>query len=344
MENMNIEKRRKILHSFYVLLILIGVVVVLDICSGGKFLATASIVNVLRVSASPLIIAVPATLLMMTGNIDLSVGSICSMVAVMYSKLALTGMALPLAMLIVLAAGAGAGWFNGLLVAKLRITPVIATLATMSFFWGIAKVLVPQRLNLIKGDMPANMMEYAKGDAFLEIPPSIVVCIIVTAIFVILEKRSTLGKYAIAIGGNITAAQLAGINARFVTWLLYVLTGLMAGFAGITYASYMNAGDFNVGSGTEVLVIIAILLGGTSFSGGKGSILKTVTAVFIMMSLDKGLTLMKVDSYWSMLVMGIVFITALVIDNAISLNAISRRKKEGIERSLNRIGLATTKQ
>ena len=337
MERLNNEKSRKILHSLYVLFILIGVIIVLDICSGGKFTAVASVVNVLRVSASPLIIAVPATLLMMTGNIDLSVGGICSMVAVMYSKLAQTGMALPLAMLIVLAAGAGAGWFNGLLVARMRITPVIATLATMSLFWGIAKIMVPQRLNMIKGDMPPEMMDYAKGDAFLHIPPSIVVCIIVIAIFVTLEKRSTLGKYAVAIGGNITAAQLAGINARFVTWLLFVLTGLMAGFGGITYASYMNAGDFNVGSGTEVLVIIAILLGGTSFSGGKGSILKTVTAVYIMMCLDKGLTLMKVDSYWAMLVNGIVFISALVIDNAITLNEANRRKKEGIEKSRSRI-------
>ena len=337
MERHNGELRRKILHAYYVLFILIGVIIVLDICSGGKFTATASVINVLRVSASPLIIAVPATLLMMTGNIDLSVGGMCSMVAVMYSKLAQTGLSLPLCMLIVLAAGAGAGWFNGLLVARLRITPVIATLATMSLFWGIAKILVPQRLNMIKGDMPENMMVYAKGDVFLNIPPSIVVCIIAIVIFVILEKKSTLGKYAIAIGGNITAAQLAGINTRFIIWLLFVLTGLMTGFAGITYASYMNAGDFNVGSGTEVLVIIAILLGGTSFSGGKGSILKTVTAVYIMMCLDKGLTLMKVDSYWSMLVNGIVFITALVLDNAITLNEIGRRRKEGIERSLGRI-------
>ena len=337
MDNIKSDSRRKLLHTYYVLIILIGVIVVLDICSGGKFTASASITNVLRVSAAPLIIAVPATLLMMTGNIDLSVGGMCSMVAVMYAKLAQTGMALPLAMVIVICAGAGAGWFNGLLVAKLRITPVIATLATMSLYWGIAKILVPQRLNLIKGDMPANMMDYAKGNAFLNIPPSIVVCIIVIAVFILLEKRSTLGKYAIAIGGNITASQLAGINAKFIIWLIFILTGVMTGFAGITYASYMNAGDFNVGSGTEVLVIIAILLGGTSFSGGKGSIHKTVTAVFIMMCLDKGLTLMKVDSYWSMLVNGIVFITALVIANAMTLNEENRRRKEGIEISKSRI-------
>jgi len=337
MEKLKGETGRKILQTYYVLFILIGVIIVLDIFSGGKFTASASIVNVLRVSAAPLIIAVPATLLMITGNIDLSVGGMCSMIAVMYSKLAQTGMELPLAMVIVLAAGAGAGWFNGLLVAKMKITPVIATLATMSLYWGIAKILVPQRLNMIKGDMPENMMDYAKGNAFLNIPPSIIVCIIVIAIFVILERRSTLGKYAIAIGGNITAAQLAGINAKFVIWLVFILTGLMTGFAGITYASYMNAGDFNVGAGTEVLVIIAILLGGTKFSGGKGSILKTVTAVFIMMCLDKGLTLMRVDSYWSMLVNGIVFITALVIANAMTLNEENRRRREGIERSKSRI-------
>ena len=337
MEIQNTNIGKKILRSYYVLFILIGVMVFLDISSGGKFLANASIINILRVSASPLIIAVPATMLMITGNIDLSVGGMCGMIAVIYTLLAQTGTPLPLCMLIVILIAAGAGWFNGFLVAKLRITSVIATLATMSLYWGIAKVLVPQRLNLIKGDLPADMMDFAKGNVFASIPPSIIVCIIVIVVFVILERKSILGKYAIAVGGNQTAAQLAGINARFVTWLIYVFTGVMTGFAGITRASYMNAGDPNVGSGIEVIVIIVILLGGTSFSGGKGSILKTVTAVFIMVSLDKGLTLMKVDSYWAMLVNGIVFITALVIDNAMTLNEIGNRKKAGVERSLRRI-------
>ena len=328
---------RKILRGYYVLFILIGVMIFLDLMSGGKFLASASIVNILRVSASPLIIAVPATLLMITGNIDLSVGGMVGMVAVSYTHLALAGLPLPLCMIIVILIAAAAGWFNGFLVAKLKITSVIATLATMSLYWGIAKVLVPQRLNLIKGDLPADFMDFAKGNVFLNIPPSIVICIIVIVVFVILQKKSTLGKYAVAVGGNQLAAQLAGINAKNITWIIYVFTGVMTGFAGITRASYMNAGDPNVGSGIEVIVIIVILLGGTSFAGGKGSILKTVTAVFIMISLDKGLTLMKVDSYWAMLVNGIVFITALVIDNAMTLNEIGSKKKAGIARSLSRI-------
>jgi ribose/xylose/arabinose/galactoside ABC-type transport system permease subunit len=325
------------------LFILIGVVIFLDLSSGGKFLASASITNILRVSAGPLIIAVPATMLMISGNIDLSVGSICSMTAVIYAQFLKAETPLYLAMAFVVLIAVGAGWFNGFLVAKLRITSVIATLATMSLFWGVAKVLVPQGNIMIKCDVPSEiMMDFAKGNVFLNIPPSMMLCIIVIVVFVVLERKSILGKYAIAVGGNQTAAQLAGINARFITWLLYILTGAMAGFAGITRASYMNAGDMNVGSGLQVIVIIVILLGGTSFSGGKGSILKTVTAVFIMMSLDKGLTLMKVDSYWAMLVNGIVFITALVIDNAITLNEAGRRQKMGIERSLSRIKQTTS--
>jgi len=339
MATMKNETGKRILRSYYILFILIGVFVVLNLSSGGLFLAQASITNILRVGASPLIIAVPATLLLITGNIDLSVGGMCSMVAVIYAHIVGNTFTLPIlaSMFIVIGVGAAAGWFNGLLVAKLKITSVIATLATMSLFWGIAKVLVPQDKYSITNNMPENMMIFAKSNAILNIPPSMVVCIIAVVIFVILEKKSILGKYAIAVGGNQVAAQLAGINAQKITWIIYVLTGAMTGVAGVIRASYMNAGDMNVGTGLEVLVIIAILLGGTSFSGGKGSILKTVAAVFILVGLDKGLTLMGVPSYWSMLVNGIVFITALVIDNAMTLNEISQRRKAGINRSLSRI-------
>jgi ribose transport system permease protein len=327
----------KLIRNSYVLLILIGTVIVLTAFSDGKFITEANIVNILRVSASPLLIAVPATLLMITGNIDLSVGGMCGLIATVFAILAKNGVPLLVAMPIVIILGCGCGWFNGLLVTKLNITPVIATLATMSLYLGAAKLFLPERTDMIKGNMPPEMMEFAKSKALLVLSPSMIVAIIVVVVFVIIQRRSTLGKYSIAIGGNQTAAQLAGINTKMIPWLLYILTGAATGFAGITRASYMNAGDPDVGAGIEVQVIIAILLGGASFAGGSGSVLKTMAAIYIMICLDKGLTLMKVDSYWAMLVNGIVFIAALVINNAIILNEANRKKKRGISDSLKRV-------
>ena len=315
------------LKKAYVLLILIGVIVILSIFSEGRFLRSASIVNVLRVSVSPLVVAVPATLLMITGNVDLSVGSTLGLVAVIYAHLAKLGMPLLPAMLIVLIVGLGCGWVNGLLVMNLNITPVIATLATKSLFLGIAKMLIPTDVDIIKGDMPKNMLTFAKGSTIGKIPPSMIVAIIIAILFIIMQMRSTLGKYSVAIGGNRTSAQLAGINVKRTVWLLYLIVGVCAAIAGITRASYMQAGDADVGVGLEVQVILAILLGGASFSGGKGSIPNTVAAVYIMVCLDKGLNLIGVEPYYSMLVNGIVFIGALFVDNMIK-NAEAKTRKQ----------------
>ncbi len=308
---------KRVLANVYILIILIAVFVFFALLSGGKFVGAPSILNIIRVAVPSVMLASVATLLMVTGNVDLSVGGMMGLVACVFAILMQQGVPFYAGMVLVALMACGLGYINGFMVMKLNITPVIATLATMSLYQGVAKLLVPPKFDIIKGGMPDDMNFFARGKLFLDIPPSVLVAVALVAIFVILQKKTTLGKYSVAIGGNRTAAQLSGINVVKTVWLVYVFLGMAAGLAGVTRASYMQAGDPDSGIGIEVEVILAILLGGASFSGGRGSILKTVAAVFVLISLDKGLTLIGVESYWAMLVKGIVFIGVLAFVNVL---------------------------
>lgn len=303
------------LRNNYVLLLLIAVVVIFTILSKGRFLSEPSIRNILRVTVPTMVIASVGTLLMISGNIDLSVGAQLGASAVVFAILRQGGMNFFPALIIVIAMGCVMGAINGFLVMKLRITSVISTLATMSLFYGFGKFLVPDGQDMIKYNMPENMIFFAKGDFFLKLPPSVYVTITLVIIVILFEKRTTLGKYTIAIGDNRLAAELSGINAIRTVTIIYIAVGAMAALAGITRSSYMTAGDPASGMGIEVDVIIAILLGGTSFFGGEGSVLKTVGGVFILICLTNGLTMVGVEPFWSILVRGLVFFLALVFEN-----------------------------
>ena len=156
-----------------VLFILIGVFVLFVIISGGKFAAQASLINIIRVSVPPLMIGTVATLLMITGNIDLSVGGIMGFCACVFALLMQNQMHFYLGLIIVAALGLLLGLVNGLIVTKLSITPVISTLAMASLFIGLAKILVPDRYDIIKGNMPENMNFFSRGKFFLDLPPSV---------------------------------------------------------------------------------------------------------------------------------------------------------------------------
>lgn len=303
----------QVISNGYVLIILIGVFLIFSLFSEGRFVSSGSIVNILRISVPVLLISTVATLLMITGNVDLSVGGQLGLCACVFALMMQYGIPFYAGVVIVALLGCLLGFINGFLVMKLNITPVIATLGTMSLFLGIGRLLLQPGLDMIRENMPKDMGFFSRGNFFLNLPPSVYLAVAVIIIFIILQKKTTLGKYSVAIGGNKTAARLSGIDVVKTVWVIYVLIGLVSGLAGVTRASYMLAGDPKSGIGIEVEVIIAILLGGASFSGGKGSIIQTVIAVFIMISLNTGLIMIGVASYWGTLVNGLVFIGALSV-------------------------------
>jgi len=307
----------KLLKRFYVLVLLILVVGLFTILSKGKFLRIPSIVNILRVSVPTVLIASIATLLMISGNVDLSVGGNLGLTACVFAILMQSGIPFYVGLVMMVLFGCVLGMVNGFFVTKLNITPVIATLATMSLFQGIGKLLVTPGSDIIKGNMPENMNAFARGKLFLGLPLSVFLTIALVLIIIYFQRRSVIGKYSVAIGGNKTAAQLSGINVTRIVWILYALVGAAAALAGVGRGSYMQAGDPDSGFGIEVDVIIAVLLGGTSFFGGEGSVVKSVTAVYILICLTKGLTMIGMQPFWAMFIKGLVFFAALLLDNII---------------------------
>jgi ribose/xylose/arabinose/galactoside ABC-type transport system permease subunit len=320
------EKIRVNIKRFYIYVVLLLIVAVfsmlkldqVEFFGRGHFLSPDSVINLLRSAVPILIVSAPFTLLMISEHIDLSVGSAMSLSAVIFAWLILNGFSFLPALLITLIAGVGMGALNGYLVMKLRITPVIATLVTLSLFKGTALLIVPFGSSAIKSTaeqtMPGWINNFARQEVLLGLPMAFYVAVFVIIMLIIVQNRTVLGKYAAAIGGNRTAAELSGINVVLVVFILYVIVGLYAALAGIARASYMSLGDPLSGDGMELSSIIAVLLGGTAFSGGEGSVAKTVVGAIIIMCVTIGL-MTVIPAYWQTLATGTVLLVAVALNH-----------------------------
>ena len=286
----------------------------------GHFLSPDSIINLLRTAVPILTLSGAFTLLMISGYIDLSVGSAMSLSAVVFAWLILNGSNFFTAISLTLLLGIGMGYLNGTLVMKLRITPVIATLVTLSLFKGIAMLIVPDGLSAIKSGeltMPAWINDYARKEALFGLPWAFWVAVLLVGLLIVVQRKTILGKYAAAIGGNRLAAELSGINAIKVGWIIYAIVGFFAALAGVARASYMSLGDPLSGDGMETSCIIAVLLGGTAFSGGEGSVAKTMVGAIIIMCVTTGL-MTVIPAYWQTVAMGSVLLIAVVMNHVLA--------------------------
>jgi ribose/xylose/arabinose/galactoside ABC-type transport system permease subunit len=314
------------IKRFYIYVVLALIVILFSVVKLGQvemfgrghFLSPASVINLLRTAVPIMTLSGAFTLLMISGYIDLSVGSAMSLSAVVFALMILNGFPFLPALVIVLIMGIAMGALNGLLVMKLRITPVIATLVTLSLFKGIALLIVPGGLSAIKGSaekvMPPWINFYARKAVLLGMPWAFFVALAVIAILVVVQRKTILGKYAAAIGGNRTAAELSGINVVRMGWLLYVIVGFFAALAGVARASYMSLGDPLSGDLMELDNIIAVLLGGTAFSGGEGSVAKTIIGALIIMCVTTGL-MTVIPAYWQTVAKGSVLLLAVVLNH-----------------------------
>ena len=323
------EATRAAVKKYYIYVVLLVIVAIFSLVKIGEvglfgrgaFLSPDSVINMLRISVPILTLSGAFTLLMISGYIDLSVGSAMSLSAVVFSLLILNGFPFLLAFLITLVVGIGMGLLNGFNVMKLRITPVIATLVTLNLFKGIALLIVPDGTSAVKSTatqkMPAMINTYARQDVLLGLPLAFFVAIAVIIALVIVQRKTVLGKYAAAIGGNRTAAELSGISAVKYVWILYVIVGFFAAAAGVARASYMSLGDPLSGDQMELACIIAVLLGGTAFSGGEGSVAKTMIGAIIIISVTTGL-MTVIPAYWQTEAMGSVLLIAVVINHLVT--------------------------
>lgn len=282
------------------------------------FFSLENYFNMLKQSAMIIIVASAATILMMTGNFDLSTGSNLALTGVVYSLLLSSGMDLLPAALLAILCGSSVGIVNGLLVARIEFPPFIATLGTMYIARGLALILAGG--SPVRGEkIPENVTILARGD-WMGIPIPVYFLVLFVVLFRIVEGRSIFGKYSMTIGGNRNAAFYSGIPVGRIVFWNYQFVGILASFAGILMASRLAAGDPRIGVGFEFDVILAILLGGTSLKGGKGSVLGTLIGALIVAVLGNGLDMMNILTFWQGILKGIIFVLAIVVNEKILKN------------------------
>jgi ribose/xylose/arabinose/galactoside ABC-type transport system permease subunit len=309
---MNIERVKdpSKLQKYVIVGVLILLLIVLSLLSR-EFRTYNNITNVLRQTSAIIIAGCAVTLLMISGNFDLSIGAIMAISGVMSAIFTAEGIPLPISILLSVVLGLGIGLINGFLVIALKVPSIIATLGTMYTVRGFAWVIT-EGASIHLGLGP-NFTVLGRGFVG-PLPTSIFITIIVFALFYFIQKKTLLGKYAYAIGGNKRTAILSGINIKRVSITLYTMVGTLAGFSGCLMASRLGVGNANIGVGFEFDVIVAVVLGGTSLDGGEGSVFGMVVGALIVGFIGNGLNLMGVHSFYQDVVKGIVLVSAVVMD------------------------------
>ncbi len=278
--------------------------------------------NMLKQSSALLITASAATVLMMTGNFDLSTGSNLAFSGVLYAQLASIGFPLTLAAAITLAAGICFGIVNGILVAKYDISPFIATLGMLFIGKGLALVVCNGQS--VRSNLPDHFSAMM-SESFLGVPVPIIMAGAGVAIFWILANKSLLGKYAMVIGSNKNAAFLSGIDVQGICLWLFIIVAALASLAGIMTASRIGAGDPRINEFFFMDVIVAIMLGGTSLTGGKGTISGTLFAAMIVIVIGNGLSMLNVLIFWQTVIKGIILIIAVTFNEKILIGDIESK-------------------
>lgn len=274
------------------------------------FLTFSNILNVLRQISINAIIAFGMTFVILIGGIDLSVGSVLAATGTITAGLIVGGFSVYISIIIGLSLGGIIGLINGLLIGKLRMPPFIVTLAMMSISRGFAYVYSEGKP--VRVETP-GFSDIGNGHLG-PIPTPIVIMFFILVITALLLNRTRFGRYVYAIGGNRESAKFAGINIGKIELICYVISGFLAGLSGIVLAARMYSGQPIAGQGFELDAIAAVVLGGTSFLGGVGTMGGTMIGALIIGILNNGLNLIRVSFYWQLIVKGIVILAAVYID------------------------------
>lgn len=274
------------------------------------FTEVNNILNILKQSSITAVLAAGMTVVILTGGIDLSVGSTLALSGVVSVMLSNAGAPTAVSMLAGVAVGYVAGTINGYFTAVTKLPSFVVTLGSMTYLRGIAFV--------VSGGLPIILKDkhfkfFGSGNIF-GVPTPIYIMAAVYVVMYFILKYTMFGRHVYAIGGNEVAARLTGIKVERTLINVYSISGLMAGISGVIMAGRVISGQPNAGVSFELDAIAAVILGGTSFVGGVGRIQGTIIGVLIMAVLSNGLTLMNVDFYWQMIVKGAVIIIAVLLD------------------------------
>lgn len=299
---------------FVIFLVLVAMGLILTITTE-QFLTTNNLLNVARQVSLIVIVGMGMTFVLTSGGMDISVGAVVAFSGVLAAGLCVSGWPLPLAFLTAALAGGLIGVLHGGLIVWGGVSPIIVTLGTMFAVRGIAYLYtgsVSDGTSISVG-LPDDFTNLGAGYV-AGIPVPVIIAVVVVAFFWFLYNRTLLGKHTRAVGGNVEAARLSGVRVGRVLFSIYAITGLLAGVCGVILASRLASGHPSAATGFEFDVIIAVLIGGTSLFGGKGTIIGTVIGALIIGVLSNGLTLLGVDSFWQQVVKGMVLVLAVLVD------------------------------
>ena len=294
-----------ILIGFFTLCVIVALL-------NDRFLSRGNILNVLRQLFSNCNLALGMCLVIITGGIDLSVGAIMALSGTLCAGTIAAGqLPIPVAILMGLAIGVLVGFLNGTITAKMNIAPFIVTMATQQICRGLVYVYA-DGLPIRCDNPPFNFL----GNGYIgEIPITILYSIFFVIVIWLVLSKSQLGRWIYAVGGNKNAARFSGINVDKVLMIVYSISGFLAAFAGIIYCARMYSGQPTLGNGDETDAIAAVVLGGTSFSGGIGKIGGVIIGILIIAVLSNALNLLGINSFWQLVAKGVVILLAVCVDN-----------------------------
>jgi len=278
------------------------------------FLTVANLLNVMRQVSINALIAFGMTLVILLGGIDLSVGSILALSSVGIATLIQSGVSPLLATLLGVLGGGLMGLLNGLVVSTGKVAPFIATLASMTILRGLALV--------VSGGSPITGFDSdlfsMLGGGYVAglIPIPVVWMLLMFGLFAFLLKKTVFGRHVYATGGNEEAARLSGVKVDQIKLWVYTLSGAMSAMAGVVLTSRLNSAQPTAGSGYELDAIAAVVLGGTSLTGGRGWIFGTLMGALLIGVLNNGLNLLGVSSFYQQVIKGVVILLAVLIDRS----------------------------
>ncbi|CAH2400135.1 ABC transporter permease [Mesorhizobium ventifaucium] len=294
-----------------------------------NFLSAANLILMSKHVALNAFLAMGMTFVIITGGIDLSVGSIVGLCGMVAGYLVLNGIDLQVGYtiyfnvfeiaLITLAVGILIGAVNGLLITRLNVAPFIATLGVLYVARGLALLSSDGRTfpNLVgKPDLGTTGFSFLGAGRLLGLPVSIWILVVVAVGAAYLAKYTPLGRHIFAVGGNERAARISGVRVNMVKMFVYMFSGFCAAVVGLIISSELMASHPATGESFELNAIAAAVLGGTSMSGGRGTIGGTIVGAFVIGILSDGLVMMGVSSFWQMVIKGLVIIVAVVVDQA----------------------------
>lgn len=299
----------KYISELTTLIALAGLMVIITLINP-NFLTTNNLLNLLLQVTANGFIAFGMTFVILTGGIDLSVGSILALSSALTAGLIGHGVPVGIAIVLSVALGGILGMLNGLFISYGKLTPFIVTLATMTIFRGAT--LVYSNGNPITAGLSDSFLFQFLGQGYIVGIPFPVILMFLT--FIILLHKTAFGKSVYALGGNEKAAYISGIKLNKVKIIIYTISGIMASISGLIITSRLSSAQPTAGASYEMDAIAAVVLGGTSLSGGKGRIIGTLIGALIIGVLNNGLNIIGVSAFWQQVVKGIVILMAVLLD------------------------------